>query len=200
MAKDIEEINEKKSNKFQMFLFVFFIPILFLVTVGLVVLSFAGVNVFEASKELGAKIPIISSFIAEEPAKTEEEWEKNIIALEGEIKDREAKIEKLETEIESKEQEVARSTLEKEQLQQQIDELTAIQEENKRAFKDIVKTYETMSAKKAAPIITAMTEQEALKILKTIKADKLAAIMESMSAEKAAKFTELLTAESEKEQ
>lgn len=199
MAKEIEEVEGKKSNKFQMFIFVFLIPFLFLVTVGLVVLSFAGVNVFEKSKELGAKVPFISSLIAEEDSQTEEEWEKNLITLEGEIKDREAEIEKLESEIEGKEAEVERTNLEKEQLQQQIDELLAIQEENKRAFKDIIKTYETMSAKKAAPIITAMNEQEALKILTTIKSDQLAAIMESMTAENAAKYTELLTAESSEE-
>lgn len=196
MAKEIEEIEEKKSNKFQMFIFVFLIPFLFLVTVALVVLSFAGVNIFEKSKELGAQIPFVSSLITEEGTQSEEEWEKSVIALEGEIKDREAKIEKLESEIEGKDDQLERSNLEKEQLQQQIDELLAIQEENKRAFKDIIKTYETMSAKKAAPIITAMSEQEALKILTTIKSDQLAAIMENMAAEDAAKYTELLTAES----
>ena len=73
--------------------------------------------------------------------------------------------------------------------------MTAIQEENKRAFREIVKTYETMSAKSAAPIISNMDTSEAVKILTNIKPESLAAIMEKLPAEEAAKYTELLTNE-----
>jgi flagellar motility protein MotE (MotC chaperone) len=83
--------------------------------------------------------------------------------------------------------------LEKDRLLQEIDDLQAIQAENKRAFKDIVRTYETLSAKKAAPIITKMTNDEALKILTNIKAETLAGILENMQPEDAAKYTQLLT-------
>lgn len=196
----MEEAEVKKTSKLQTFLYVFLIPFLFLVTVAMIVLTVAGVNVFEASKTIAAKLPYVSTLVTEEESKSTEEWEKELVSLEAEIKDREAEIEKLEEELKDQESNVERSNLEKEQLQNQIDELTAIQEENKRAFKDIIKTYETMSAKKAAPIISAMSETEAIKILTTVKADTLAAIMENMSAEDAARYTELLTAESDQEE
>nr|WP_281064436.1 hypothetical protein [Cytobacillus eiseniae] len=70
-----------------------------------------------------------------------------------------------------------------------------MKDENKRAFKDIVKTYETISAKKAAPILAQMTEEEAIQILTNLKSDTLAAIMEKMEPEDAARYTELLTAD-----
>lgn len=195
--KERMETEQKSVNKFQWFVFTGLIPTLFAILIVLIVLSFAGINVFEKAKEYGGKVPFISSIIQEDEAKTEEEWETGLIELEGKIKDKEAQIEKLQTEIDGKDKEVERGKLEIEQLQNQIDELMAIQEENKRAFKDIVKTYETMSAKKAAPIISQMNEQEALKILTNIKADTLAAIMESLGPEEAAKYTEMLTNESE---
>ncbi|UII57412.1 MotE family protein [Cytobacillus spongiae] len=196
MEKEIEEKEGKKYNKFQWFLVAFLIPVLFAVTVALIVSTVAGFNVFELAKEYGSKVPILSSIIPADETKSLEKLEDHMIELQGQIKDREAKISKLETDIDTKDKEVERVKLEKEQLQKQIDELVAIQEENKRAFKDIIKTYETISPKKSAPIITSMTDDEAIKILTNIKAETLAGIMENMPPEDAARFTELLTSES----
>lgn len=193
----MEAIEEKKVNKFQWFVFTVLIPLLFAIVVALIVFSFAGVNVFEKAKEYGQKIPFFSSLVDKEEEKTVVDWETNIIELEAEIKDREAQISGLQTELDSKSVEVERANLEIEQLQIQIADLIALQEENKRAFKDIVRTYETMSAKKAAPIIALLRDEEAVKILTNLKTDTLAAIMEKMEPEDAAKYTELLTNENE---
>jgi flagellar motility protein MotE (MotC chaperone) len=194
MAK-AEEKEDKKVNKFQWFIFTGLIPTLFAMLIVLIVLTFAGINVFEKAKEYGQKVPFISSLIETDAAPSIQEWEANMIELEGEIKDREAQLEQLQTELDGKDKEVERAKLEIEQLEIQINELMAIQEENKRAFKDIVKTYESMSAKKAAPIIAQMQEQEAVKILSNLTADSLAAVLENLEPDKAAKFTELLTNE-----
>lgn len=200
MGKSMEEKEIQPVNRFQWFLYVIAIPALFAVVVALVVLSFVGINVFQTANELGSKIPFVSKLITKDEQLSVEDYEKNMISLEAEIQDREAKMEQLEAKIESKDMELERMELEKSQLEAQIEELTAIQDENKRAFKDIVKTYETMSAKKAAPIIAKMENEEALKILTNIKAESLAAIMEKLPAEEAAKYTELLTNESSKQQ
>lgn len=197
MGKSLEEKEERPINRVQWFVFVIAIPSLFAIVIALVVLSFAGINIFQTASELREKIPFVSELVKVEKQPSDEENEKNIINLEAEIQDREAKMEQLEAKIESKDQEVKRIELEKSQLEAQIEELLAIQEENKRAFRDIVKTYETMSAKKAAPIIAQLNNEEALKILTNIKSESLAAIMEKLPAEDAAKYTELLTNESE---
>ncbi|MEH7122855.1 MotE family protein [Bacillus sp. JJ1532] len=190
-------LEEKKQSKFQGFIFVVLIPLLFAITVALIVMTILGINVFELSKEYGQKIPFISSALNEEGSQSIEDIESKMIELEAEIKDREAKISKLETEIENKDEEISQVQLEKERLEEEILELTAMKDENKRAFKDIIKTYETISAKKAAPILSQMGEEEALQILSSIKADTLAAIMEKMNPEDAARYTELLTANAE---
>ncbi|MBS4189232.1 MotE family protein [Bacillus sp. FJAT-49705] len=195
MDKLSEEKESKKSSRFQGFIYLVLIPLLFAITIALIVMTILGHNVFELAKEYGQKIPFVSSVFEEDNSQSLEKLETKSIELEAEIKDREAKISQLESQLESKDEEISKVQLEKERLEEEILELTAIKEENKRAFKDIVKTYETISAKKAAPIISNMSEEEALKILSNVKADTLAGIMEKMEPELAAKYTELLTAE-----
>ncbi|WP_102271457.1 MotE family protein [Cytobacillus massiliigabonensis] len=195
MDKVTEELESKKTSKFQTFIYVVLIPLLAAITVALIAMTYLGYNVFELTKEYGQKIPFISSAISDDASESAKDIETKMIELEAEIKDREAKIIKLETDLESKDQEISRVELEKERLQEEIDELTAIKEENKRAFKDIVKTYETISAKKAAPILSQMSETEALEILTNLKSDTLAEIMEKMEPEEAARYTKLLTAD-----
>jgi flagellar motility protein MotE (MotC chaperone) len=195
MAQSVEEKESQEVNKFQSFLYLIAIPILFGIVIALVALSILGINIFDTAKDIGGKVPFISQYVNEEIQPSTEEIEKTIINLEADIKDREAKMEQLQSKIDSKDTQLKRMELEKAQLQAQIEELTAIQEENKRAFREIVKTYETMSAKSAAPIISKMETGEAVKILTNIKPESLAAIMEKLPAEEAAKYTELLTNE-----
>jgi flagellar motility protein MotE (MotC chaperone) len=198
MEKSLEQ-NESKYNRFQWFLVVVFIPLLFAITVFIIVMTIAGKNVCETVREYGQKVPIISNFFSDENTNSLEKLESNLVTLEASIQDREAKIEKLESQIGNKNEEIEKFQIDKEQLETQIDELMAIQEDNKRAFKDIIQTYETISAKKAAPILVNLKDEEALKILTNIKAETLASILENMTAEEAAKYTALLTAENSNE-
>ncbi|WP_026585533.1 MotE family protein [Bacillus sp. J33] len=191
------EQESQKISKLQWFLFAFFIPVLFAITVALLVFTLSGNNIFETAKEYSQKVPFLSSMFDGESSSPQEAIEEQLIELEAEIKDREARITQLEDQLESKNLEIERAGLEKQRLEHEIEELTAIKEENKRAFKDIVKTYESISAKKAAPILTEMKEDEAVKILSNIKADTLAEIMEKMDPEDAARYTALLTAAEE---
>jgi flagellar motility protein MotE (MotC chaperone) len=197
MAESMEEKENQRESKFQGFMLVVAIPILFAIVVALVALSFLGINIFETAKDIGGRVPFLSEIVKEDKQPSVEEFQKNIVSLEAEIEDREAKVEQLQSKIESKDTQLKRIELEKTQLQAQIEELTAIQEENKRAFREIVKTYETMSAKSAAPIISKMDSDEAVKILTNIKPESLAAIMEKLPADVAARYTELLTNETE---
>jgi flagellar motility protein MotE (MotC chaperone) len=196
MDKLVEVQEEKKVNKFQWFLGVIVVPALFTVTVALIVLTVAGVNVFEKADELAEKVPFLSSDKEKETVQTSEKMESQLTELKAQLKEREATLADLESEVESKDQQIEQIQLEKEQLERTIDDLTATQEENKRAFKDIVSTYETISAKKAAPIIIQMSDEEATAILSNISSDTLASIMEQMDPANAAKYTALLTNES----
>jgi len=200
MEKLIEEKEEKKYGKIQWFFVVILIPALFALAVAVVVASVAGVNVFEKAKEFSEKVPFISSDDQITDQKKLEEMDSNLIRLKAEVKDREAAIADLETQVDGRSQEIETLRLEKEQLEMQIDDLTLAQEDGKRLFQDIVKTYETMTAKKAAPILTQMKDDEALKILSSLKPATLATILEKMDPSDAAKYTTLLTSKDEIEE
>lgn len=191
MEKTSLENQEKKTSKLQWGLFAL-IPILVAIVATLIISIVAGVNVFEKAKEIGSNIPLVSNIINEDAPKKIADFEERIVELEGQVRDRETLISQLETKIEAQNETIDRLELEKDQIEQSIDELQAMQNENKRAFKDIIRTYETMSAKKAAPIIAEMKDTEALQILANIKADALAGILEKMEPKEAARLTEML--------
>ena len=102
MAQKVEEKNSQEENKFHWFLMVVAIPSLFAVVIALVALSILGINIFETAKDIGGKVPFISQYVSEENQPSTEEFEKNIISLEAEIKDREAKMEQLQSKIDWK--------------------------------------------------------------------------------------------------
>lgn len=197
MEKLIEEQEEKEYSKVQWFFVVIVIPSLFAITVAVLVLTVAGVNVFEKANEFKEKIPFIPTEEEVVEKKASEDMEVKLTELKAEVKDRETIIADLETETEGKDQEIETLKLEKEQLQKQIDALTLSQQAGDQTFQEIVNTYETMSAKKVAPIITEMNNNEAIRILSSLKSDTLAAILENMEAADAAKYTVLLSDTSE---
>ncbi len=188
-----EEAEEKSYSKLQWFIVVIIIPSIFALAVALIVATVAGVNVIDKAKEYSNKLPFLTSDEERKEGKQTEDLEGKLIELRAEVKVREESLAELQTKLNSKDEKIEKLELEKEQLESEIDSLLAIQTDNKREFKDIVKTYETMSAKKAAPIITQMNDKDALEILAHLKSDTLAAIMEQMNATDAAKFTTLLT-------
>ncbi|WP_394232529.1 MotE family protein [Niallia oryzisoli] len=199
MEKLIEEQEEKKYSKIQWFFVVIVIPALFALTVAVLVLTVAGINVFEKADELRDKIPFVPTREEASDKQALNEAESSVTKLKAEMKDREAAIAKLEADIKGKDSEIETLLLEKEQLQSQIDELLLDEKTGQQSFNDIVNTFESISAKKAAPIIAEMNDDEALKILSSLKPDILAAILEKMNAADAAKYTALLTNNSSRE-
>lgn len=193
MENETEELQIKKARPFQKFLLIVFIPLLFLITAGLIVATATGVNVFDQAKVISQKIPIAGSLFQKENAQSVKTIEKNVNELQSQLKDRNAEISQLQEKLDSKDQELQNAQLENSSLQKNNTDLIASQKEAKRALKGIVSTYETMSPKKAAPIIAKMTDSEALKILTSVKPEVLAGIMENMDPTQAARFTELMT-------
>ncbi|NQD65695.1 MotE family protein [Bacillus haikouensis] len=192
MPKVTEEEKETKSNgRFQWIVFVVFIPLLFAITIALVVMTVAGINVFEKAQS----IPFISKVLPSDTEENQEQLENRIISLQATIEDKEAKISQLQNGIDGseKDNEKLQATIEQQKLE--LEELRQIGEENKRAFKEVVSTFESMSAKSAAPVLLKMDDQEAIKILSSIKPDNLADILEKMPPEDAARLTGLLSAD-----
>src|SRR5690625_1651620 len=108
MAKIHEET--KKTNKLQWFFFVIDVPIIFAITILLIILTIVGVNPFQKIQEFGSKVPIISSFISDED---DGDKRMEISQLEASVRNQEAIINDLESMIQSKDNEL-------EQLQEKI--------------------------------------------------------------------------------
>ncbi|MDR4927602.1 MotE family protein [Peribacillus simplex] len=198
-SNGLEELKESKISKFQWFL-VIFIPLIFAVTVALIVFTVAGVNVVEKAKELSAKIPFIESDQKDEekgkPAKNDEKVSMKLEKLETEIENKEKEIEKLEGIIDTRDKAIAKAEAEKQQLHTEMNQLRDSQNNSKQAFKDIIRTYETMAPKKAAPIIMEMKDEDAVEILSSMKAATLAKVLEQMTTADAARLTKKLTEQS----
>ncbi|WP_082190982.1 MotE family protein [Peribacillus loiseleuriae] len=194
--KKIDETKHVESNKFQVILFTVLIFLLLTLLVLVIYLSFTGTNI----KAISEKVPFVSQLFDRGDENKQEhstvKFQEKINNLEAEMSDRQEKIKKLESLIDSRDKTIERTELKKQQLEMEIEELRAEQEITKRAFQDIIKTYETISPKKAAPIFSKMGDEEALKILSSIKTDKLAAILEQMTPDDAARFTKLLASKS----
>ncbi|MFS0782300.1 MotE family protein [Bacillus sp. 1P06AnD] len=198
--KQIEmQKEEKPYNKFQWFLFAIVIPVVFALVLGLIVMSVAGINVFQWTKDIGSKLPVVSSLTSNKDDGSITRYKEKIVNLQGEIKNNEVQIGKLESMLDTKDKEINKSDIEKQRLQQEITELKAVQEDNKKAYKDIVRTYESMAPKKAAPIIASLKDDEAVKLLSNLKPDTLGAILEKMDPAVAARLTQKLTVAENKE-
>lgn len=186
----------KKTSKLQWFLFVVFIPLLFTISIVLLILTFSGINVFEQGKKYAAQLPFISQWIEGTEENEKKKLQEQLIELKATIVEKEKQLKKAndaikekEAEIDALKQEIARLQTEKEQAQQPT---TPPAEQTSEPRVDVVKMYETMSARKAAEIIPQMSDQEAVNLLSKLKADKVAAILEKMDAQNAAKYTSLL--------
>lgn len=193
MEQKLADHQEKKTSIFKRITYVVIIPLLFAIAAALIVATVSGVNVFNEIKAFSQKIPFISSSTQKVATPNSESSGTDISKLEEQVKSRDKTISELQTKLDAKDKELQQSALENNRLQQEIDDLNVSQKASKRVLKDIVSTYETMSPKKAAPIISKMSDSEAMKILTSIKPDILAGIMENLDPTQAARFTELMT-------
>ncbi|MGE6753111.1 MotE family protein [Rossellomorea sp. NPDC071047] len=193
MAKVIEEESKEHSGRLQKIVFIIFIPLLFTITFALVIMTAAGINVFEKAQSLSSDIPFLAKILPSNEARETDELHERMVSLQASIEDQEAKIAQLQNEVDKKDSDNEQLQATIQQQKEELEELRQIGEENKRAFKEVVNTFESMSAKSAAPVLMNMDDDEAMKILSNIKPDTLADILEKMPPEDAAIYTEMLS-------
>ncbi|KIL44888.1 MotE family protein [Jeotgalibacillus soli] len=193
VTKEIEE-EVKSPGRFQVFLFIFFIPILFLVFVAFVVLTLSDINVVKKAEEIGISIPFLSEDKTAEQTSTAESSDQKVVKLQDQIKEKEAEISSLNSEISRQQEENQQLVLEQERLQEEMDALRQAQELDGKEFNEIVSIFKEMSGKSAAPVIMNMDDEEATRILSQLPPDILADFFEKMPAEEAARYTQLLAA------
>lgn len=182
-------VNETKPNKLQWFLFAGVIPILFVVTILLLISTFTGFNLFEAAK---SHIP---GFSQTDPAKTD--TSKQVVGLQATIEDQKKEISSLTKLLDDKDKTA-------DELKQQIERLQAQLDQNEQPVegedqpapdskeKELAKVYQSMSSKNAAAIVEKLDTNTALAILESVNTESRAAILEKLQPEKAAELTTLL--------
>ncbi|CAM3077901.1 hypothetical protein FITA111629_02305 [Filibacter tadaridae] len=193
-AKELAKIKKENSPKVvQIIMLWVLIPLLFLAAVLLIIAKFADINVFDEAKELTKKLPFTSEKKEEGDGADNLVLEDSVVTLQAEIQEKEAQLFKLQKDLDTSAAEKDKLLIEQERLLDEIDKLVREKDDFKRKFSEIVSTFEKMSAKTAAPVLTKMNDAEALQLLTNMKPDTLAAILEKMSPEDAAKYTTMMT-------
>lgn len=196
-AKQTEQITnveqEGKSGTFQKLLLWVLIPLLFTTAIVLIIAKFADVNVFDKAKELSGNLPFITEKKVEDPVMGDLILEERVVTMQAEIQEKEAQLFKVQQDLDKSANENEKLLIEQEKLLDEIAVLVRNKDDSKRDFNEIVTTFEQMSAKSSAPVITKMSDAEAMRILTNLKSDTLAAIFEKMTPEDAAKYTTMMT-------
>lgn len=194
--KTIEAANQKENKSsgfFQKLLLWVVIPLLFASALLLIIAKFADLNVFDKMNELTNKLPFIGEKHDEDDSFDQLVLEDRVVALQAEIQDKEVQVSQLEQQLEASEDEKVELLLERERLQEEMVALKSEGESARQEFKEIVTTFEKMSAKAAAPILINMEDADAIQILTNLKPDKVAEVLEKMPAEEAAKYASILS-------
>ncbi|WP_050181451.1 MotE family protein [Domibacillus robiginosus] len=198
--KNSADIEEKNGyTLFQWLLFIVVIPLLFALTIGLVVMTIAGVNVFEKTKEVAANIPYVAEWTGATKQDGKADGEK-VVELQAEIKNKQAEIDQLSGDLESSKAEIEELLTEQDRLNAQLKQL---QEQQKEAAEtketnttsNVAQTYESMDEESIAGIIINLTNNEAVAILQELSTEKQAAVFENLEAKKAAEYTKILSNE-----
>ncbi|MBF4499943.1 hypothetical protein IRY55_01105 [Savagea sp. SN6] len=195
MAEEREQLEveegKKKPSILKILILWLVVPLLFVSAVLLIVAKVADVNVIDQAKKWTTEV------IKGEPDPQLEQPDfsndEKVVTLQAELQQKDNEIAKVEQQLQMLKEENELLVIEQERLTDEIAKVQNRAEESKKEFKEIIATYEKLSAKNAAPILLAMNEADALKILASLKPDTVAAILEKMEPEQAAKFTTLLS-------
>ncbi|WP_158232101.1 MotE family protein [Sporosarcina sp. P20a] len=193
VGESVDRQSKKSIGFFQILLAWIIIPLMFTTAVVLIIAKVADVNVFDQAKEWTSKVPFIEQKATDEKVEGDLILEERVISLQAEIQEKEAQLFEVQDELTQVKDSNETLEIEKEKLNEEIEKLKLAQSESTRDFKEIVTTYEQMSAKSSAPVITKMGDAEAVQILSSLKPATLASILEKMSPEDAAKYTSMLT-------
>ncbi|MBB4823929.1 flagellar motility protein MotE (MotC chaperone) [Sporosarcina luteola] len=187
-------VSEKKSTGiFQLLLLWVLIPLLFASAVLLIIAQVADFNVFDKASELTKSIPFLKKDEDKEGEANNVVLEERVVSLQAEIQNKEAELTKIQSDLEKANKDKDTLLAKQQELLAEIELLKSAKDDSQKDMKEIISTFESMSAKSAAPVLTNMSDAEAIQILTKLKPDTLASILEKMSPEDAAKYTSLMT-------
>ncbi|MBD7907129.1 MotE family protein [Sporosarcina gallistercoris] len=190
---DSYQEERKAGSFFQMLLAWFVIPLIFAIAVLLIIAKVADVNVVDKAKEWTASVPALEQKKQDSSTKKDKKvLEDRVVAMKEELKQKEQQLMDIQEDLKKSNAKNEELTLAQEKLQAEILVLQRTNDSSSKEIAQLVSTFEQMSAKSAAPVITKMDDAQALQLLSQMKANTLAAVLEKMTPEDAAKYTALL--------
>lgn len=192
MAK--RQDNQNKKISLIQWLFLIIIPLILAISIAFIILSILDLNPGAKVKELANQIPVINQIVTteEEAAieRKENQLENQITALKSDKSGLEADLSAQEVELHQLNQEIERLS---HLLEQSLnDNESQVELESQDGLKIVIDTYQKMSAKSAAQILTNMKNADAIRILAELDEELRAAILSALDPESAANFTEQL--------
>lgn len=191
--------NEKKKiNPIIWFLFAVVIPGAVTLTLVVIILAVAGVDVVGWAKEKGSDIPVLSNVITTDEDKNEQRAEERmqesitskdeeIAALNQQVTDLESTVDEMEREIITFENEEDSDNAEEESE----DDGTPVNE----SIAAIASSFSDMDHERAAQILQSMEQDLAVSILEDLSNDARGEIFEAMEADYAATLTQMFVNE-----
>lgn len=185
--------NQNKKISLIQWLFLIIIPLILAISIAFIILSILDLNPGAKVKEFANQIPVINQFVTtEEEAeieRKENQLQNQITALKTDKSGLESDLSAQEAEIDQLNQEIVRLTHQLEQLLESEDQ---VNQQSEDGFKIVIDTYQEISAKSAAQILTNINNSDAVRILAELDEDLRAAILSALDPESAALFTEQL--------
>lgn len=196
-------IDEEKQESSFIERAVFFVtPVLFvIVLVGLLV-TFLKEDVRNKAIEIGQDIPIVRNFLPEPSmtvSSTDEEikkdnYSKQIVELETQLASLQNELNAAQTKSIEQEETIASLQQQKEEQKvEPVEEQTTVTDEQYTArIQELASMFAKMTPSKAAPIVQSMTLEEIALIFSQMRADDRVRVMEKMTPQVAADVTMLL--------
>ncbi|WP_028782788.1 MotE family protein [Thalassobacillus devorans] len=176
------------TNRLQWFFFVILIPVIFAVTLTLIVLTIAGVNLGDLAAKYGKDVPVVQSLFSYQAEKSKDH---TINKMQYSLDEKTDRLDQLEQEIAGK-----NVTIEK--LQQQVGDLQAklsmkenTKEDKEAQVKQISSSFKDMDPEQAAAIIGNLDQPIAVTVLRNLPNNERGDILGELDPEQAAKLTSL---------
>jgi len=191
MVKQMKN-EKKKMNPFLWFIFAIIIPAAIVISLLLIILNVAGVDVSGWAKDRASSVPVLSSFIPENDELTIEE---NTEEKQEIIEEKDADIERLQGEIRDLESTIDRLNQDILRLENRNEPTNGQENEEEQAsdtISSVSGSFKDMDQEQAALILQNLDEGTAISILNDVSNKVRGEILEAMDPEIAADLTQLL--------
>lgn len=193
MALEEKSAKVEKAGKVQWFLLVILVPFVFAIMLGLIIMTIAGVNVFDKAQQIGSNIPVISSVIPKDEASLEEQQ----LELKAELENKTALVNQLEGDIASKEKTIENLNSKIAELTTQLSEKDDQKKNREEVLQKLSTSFKEMEPDEAARIMENLDQNVAISVLEKLPDKERGLIFAEMNPEQAANLTSAFVNSSE---